>query len=72
MEQLNPCTTTTTKPVLHDKRSPSTATKTQGSQKINKQANKIPLKKKNLSWDFPGGPVTETPRSQCRGLGFDP
>ena len=22
-------------------------------------------------WDFPGGPVTETPHSQCRGPGFD-
>ena len=27
--------------------------------------------KKNL-WDFPGGPVVNTPRSQCRGPGFDP
>ena len=24
------------------------------------------------SWDFPGGPVVKTPRSQCRGPGFDP
>ena len=24
------------------------------------------------SWDFPGGPVAKTPRSQCRGPGFDP
>ena len=22
--------------------------------------------------DFPGGPVAKTPRSQCRGPGFDP
>ena len=22
--------------------------------------------------DFPGGPMAKTPRSQCRGLGFDP
>ena len=24
------------------------------------------------SRDFPGGPVAKTPRSQCRGPGFDP
>ena len=23
-------------------------------------------------WDFPGGPVVKTLRSQCRGYGFDP
>ena len=23
-------------------------------------------------WDFTGGPVVKTPRSQCRGPGFDP
>ena len=23
-------------------------------------------------WDFPGGTVDKTPRSQCRGPGFDP
>ena len=24
------------------------------------------------AWDFPGGAVVKTPRSQCRGPGFDP
>ena len=28
--------------------------------------------KKIYKWDFPGGPVATTPRSQCRGPGFDP
>ena len=27
---------------------------------------------KNLSRDFPGGPVVKTPHSQCRGDGFSP
>ena len=27
---------------------------------------------KPLIWDFPGGPVAKTLRSQCRGPGFDP
>ena len=27
---------------------------------------------KHRLWDFPGGPVTKTPSSQCRGPGFDP
>ena len=26
----------------------------------------------NYKSDFPGGPVSKTPCSQCRGLGFDP
>ena len=32
--------------------------------KINSKQPKI--------WDFPGGPVDKTPRSQCRGPRFDP
>ena len=28
--------------------------------------------KKNMCGDFPGGPGAKTPRSQCRGPGFDP
>ena len=28
--------------------------------------------KETESWDFPGGPVGKTPRSQCRGPRFDP
>ena len=28
--------------------------------------------KNTESRDFPGGPVAKTPRSQCRGCGFDP
>ena len=35
-----------------------------------------PEKVNNLFWkkqgDFPGGPAVKTPRSQCRGPGFDP
>ena len=27
------------------------------------------LTAKNLSWDFPGGPVIKNPYSQCRGMG---
>ena len=27
---------------------------------------------RDLLQDFPSGPVAETPRSQCRGPGFDP
>ena len=30
------------------------------------------LKKKKEKEDFPGGPVVKTPRSQCRGHGFNP
>ena len=32
----------------------------------------ILLKKNEDSGDFPGGAVDKTPRSQCRGPGFDP
>ena len=28
--------------------------------------------KKLQAWDFPGGPVVQTPSSQCREHGFDP
>ena len=28
--------------------------------------------KHNYLWDFPGGPAVKTPRSQCRGPGFNP
>ena len=34
--------------------------------------SKIALKIKSCLWDLPGGPVAKTPRSQCRGPGFDP
>ena len=27
---------------------------------------------KRATWDFPGGPVSKIPHSQCRGPGFDP
>ena len=29
-------------------------------------------RKKGEKGDFPGGPVSKTPHSQCRGPGFDP
>ena len=32
---------------------------------------RISVVKKSIK-DFPGGPMTKTPRSQCRGPGFDP
>ena len=32
----------------------------------------IPPLKSPKHWDFPGGPVGKTPRSQCRGSGFNP
>ena len=30
------------------------------------------LTQKSILWDFPGGPVANSLRSQCRGPGFDP
>ena len=35
----------------------------EGSREMSQKANHR---------DFPGGPVAKTPRSQCRGPGFDP
>ena len=32
----------------------------------------FPFKISSKRGDFPGGPVVKTPRSQCRGPGFNP
>ena len=29
------------------------------------------INKSSISQDFPGGPMVKTPRSQCRGCGFN-